>query len=71
MVERVKLGRRRSVLNFQKFNFQRQLFKILRVFGSVFVKHAVPNQAAPILGADFFIFSKRLYGFDNRGMKNR
>ena len=35
------------------------------------VRPEVPNQAAPVLGADFFIFPKRLYWFDNRGMKNR
>ena len=28
------------------------------------VRPEVPNQAAPFLGADFFIFSKRLCGFD-------
>lgn len=35
------------------------------------VRLEVPKQAAPFLGADFFIFSKRLCGFDNKGMKNR
>ena len=34
------------------------------MIGSVFAKRAVPNQAAPFLGADFFIFSKCLCGFD-------
>ena len=28
------------------------------------VRPEVPNQAAPILGADFFMFSKRLCWFD-------
>lgn len=28
------------------------------------VRPEVPNQAAPFLGADFFIFSKRLCWFD-------
>ena len=28
------------------------------------VRPEVPNQAAPVLGADFFMFSKRLRWFD-------
>ena len=33
------------------------------------VRPEVPNQAAPFLGADFFIFSKRLYWFDKHPLR--
>ncbi len=33
------------------------------------VRLEVPNQAAPFLGADFFMFSKHLYWFDKHPFK--
>ena len=36
--KKLNLGRRHPKLKFQQLHFQRQVFEILHVFGSVFVK---------------------------------